>query len=136
MKRKKQDSNTIWKTVQLVETEPVSSEKETKKKTDSPVWENSPGPRFYIAEMSGQLVGIFSNRKKLFEALNFSGLEGCCVHGKRKEKEVTSGSIGGELDTNNKFCKIWRGDKVAFRIWEIGLNHLNPKIIEAKNTGK
>lgn len=92
-------------------------------------WENVQGQRFYLVEKSGRLLGIFSNRKKLFEALNFSGIENCCIHGKRKNKEVNDSTIGDELIANDKFCKIWRGEEVAFRVWEIGLNHINPEII-------
>lgn len=95
-------------------------------------WENVPGQRFYLVEKSGQLLGIFSNRKKLFEALLFSGIEGCCIHGKRKIKEVNDSTIGDELIANNKFCKIWRDQEIAFRVWEIGLNHINPKVIASR----
>ena len=53
-------------------------------------WENITGSRFYLVTKGpGNLIlGIFSNRQKLMQALTFSGLDECYIRGTRKNKEV------------------------------------------------
>lgn len=100
-------------------------------------WENKPNDRFYLVIKSNDiLVGIFSNRVVLNEALQFTGIEDCYIKGKLKNKKVNDSTIGDELANNKKFCKVLHKDengeeKCAYRIWEIQKNNINPKLIES-----
>ena len=76
------------------------------------------------------ILGIFSNRQKLMQALTFSGLEGCYIRGTRKNKEVNDGTIGDEVVYHKRRCDIYCEDEIAYRIGLYGVNHMNPKFIE------
>ena len=95
-------------------------------------WENTTGSRFYLVTKGPEnlILGIFSNRQKLMQALTFSGLEGCYIRGTRKNKEVNDGTIGDEVVYHKRRCDIYCEDEIAYRIGLYGVNHMNPKFIE------
>jgi len=96
-------------------------------------WKNSQGgSRVYFVTKGekNMLLGIFTNRQKLMQALLFSGLEGCVIHGPRKDKEVNDSTIGDEVVFRKKRCDIYRGDKIAYRVGLYYLNNMNPTFID------
>lgn len=96
-------------------------------------WKNSQGgSRVYFVTKGEKniLLGIFTNRQKLMQALLFSGLEGCVIHGARKDKDVNDSTIGDELVFRKKRCDIYRGDEIAYRVGLYYLNNMNPAFIE------
>lgn len=96
-------------------------------------WKNSSeGTRVYFVTKGSNntLLGIFTNRQKLMQALEYSGIDGCIIHGPRKDKEVTDGTIGDEVVFRKRRCDIYRGEEIAYRVGLYYLNNLNPEFIK------
>lgn len=98
-------------------------------------WKNSTdGSRVYFVTKGEEnlLLGIFTNRQKLMQALKYSGLEGCVIRGQRKDREVNDSTIGDEVVFHKRRCDIYNGDKIAYRVGLYYLNNMNPKFIKER----
>jgi hypothetical protein len=74
------------------------------------------------------IVGIFSNRKIMFENLREIGLEDCFIEGVRKRKEVTPETISTGF--NGRGLIIYKEQEglvdYVYKVLEIRINEINP----------
>lgn len=96
-------------------------------------FEDIPGTKLYLVTKGpeNQLFGIFSDRKILMKALQFSGLDGCFIKGESRNKKVSGNTIAEDCVHNRKTCKIWNEKGLAYRIGFYETDHINPKFLHA-----
>lgn len=81
-----------------------------------------------IIEDKSFILGVFSNRKILFDTLKIVGLDDCYILGSRKKKNVTpesiaTGFVGRGL---NIFKDIDDKSSIVYKVLEINMNEINP----------
>lgn len=83
--------------------------------------------RTYIVSHKGVLIGNFSNRKILYEAICKveSRYEELYIIGERKHKSFDTTTLGNSF--RNKYLELYLDDSLTYKIWEITLNSINPK---------
>lgn len=79
------------------------------------------------------IIGIFTNKKLLFEAMNNLGLEDCYIQGKTKKITVTLASLGFNMTDK---ITIFKDDEdgnldYKFKALELRPNKFNPIIKSA-----
>lgn len=75
------------------------------------------------------VVGIFSNRKIVYETLKNIGLDNCFIEGARKRKEVTPETISTSfIGRGLTIYKEYEEGNVDFiyKVLEIRINEINP----------
>lgn len=75
------------------------------------------------------IVGVFSNRKIVFENLQKLGLNGCFINGARKRKEVLPETIStGFIGRGLTIYKENEEQEVShvYKVLEIRINEINP----------
>lgn len=95
-------------------------------------WNNEQTVRLYLVSHgeNHQLFGVFSNRKKLMEALNYHGLEGCYIKGAQKNKEVNSSTISVEHVYYNRICDIHNKEgTIEYRVHQFYVNCMAPAFL-------
>jgi|GEM_PF-6142741 len=83
------------------------------------------------------LVGVFTNKKPLLEALETLGIEDCYIKGARKNKPINTGSLATGFEL--KVCNIYKLNEelqeeyIEYRIIEIQPNMINPEFNYVNN---
>jgi hypothetical protein len=76
------------------------------------------------------IVGLFSNKKNLFEALNkICCLDDYYIKGERKNKKINHSTLSTSF--NRGFLKIYNEfDEDIFMIWDLTVNKINPELLK------
>ena len=83
-----------------------------------------------IEDIKTHVVGLFSNKKHLYESLDkICDLANCYIAGERKHKKVNHSTLSTSFI--NGFLIIYDIDteEKKFMIWDLVINNINPELL-------